>query len=90
MLCRQPQQPMTTATQTKTFIIRYPVSTYHEVCVERPADISEEELLGSISRQDLTNGMHCDDDAWDSVKDAWREGKADYICDEEYDEIDFC
>ena len=80
---------MTTSTQTKTFIIRYPISSFHEVCVERPSDISEDELLGSISRQDLINGSQFDGGVWDSLKDAWREGNADYICDEDYEEIDF-
>ena len=45
-----------TSTQTKTFIVRYPVVIYIDVDVERSSDITREELLESISKDDLVNG----------------------------------
>ena len=84
---------MTNATATKkTFIVRYPVVTYHAVEVERDANITEEELLDSISKSDLMAGEAQDDCAWDSIKSAWREGEADiYVYDEDdcYEPADF-
>ena len=76
-------------TTSKTFIVRYPVTTYIDVEVERPSDISREELLTSISKDDLINGDTIDEGAWDSLKSAWREGYADWICDEDYEEVEF-
>ena len=59
-------------TSTTTFQIYYPVTTYEIVEVERPSDISRDELLASVSREDLEDSIHenggC---AWDSLKDAW-------------------
>ena len=74
-----------TATQTKTFLVRYPVTTYHAVEVERDTNISEEDLLKSITRTELTAGERQDDCAWDSLKSSWREGDAEVFV---YDEDD--
>ena len=81
-----------TATKTKTFIVRYPVTTYVAVEVERDANISEEELLRSISRDDLSKGETQDDCAWDSLKSSWRDADAVvYVYDEDdcYEEAVF-
>ena len=82
---------MTTKTK-KTFIVRYPVTTYHAVEVERDTDISEEALLESITRKELGEGEHQDDCGWDSVKTSWRDKEAEvYVYDEEdcYELADF-
>ena len=49
---------MTTSTpiQAKTFIVRYPVVTYIDVAVKQSSDITREELLESISKDDLVIG----------------------------------
>lgn len=74
---------MTTTTK-KTFIVRYPVTTYHVVEVERDADISEDALLSSITRKELGEGEHQDDCGWDSVKTSWRDKEAEvYVYDED-------
>lgn len=68
----------------KTFIVRYPVVTYCAVEVERDENITEEELLASITRDDLAAGESQDDCAWDSLKAAWREADAEcYVYDED-------
>ena len=79
----------TSTTQNKTFIVRYPVTTYIDVEVERPSHITREELLSSIDRDELVNGLEQNDCAWDSLKSAWREGYTDGIFDEEYEEVEF-
>ena len=73
-----------TVTQTKTFIVQYPVTTYHAVEVERPVDITEEELLKSITRDELMSGEEQNDCGWDSLKSNWRNKVADvYVYDED-------
>ena len=62
-----------TETKTKTFTIHYPVTLYTLVSVERDANISEEELLASISKDDLVNGSEDDDGAWEDLKCVWRD-----------------
>ena len=57
----------------KTFIVRYPVTTYYAVEVERPEGITEEELLASVTREELTSGEPQEDCAWDTLKEAWRD-----------------
>ena len=73
-----------TKTDTKTFTIRYIVTGYYDVEVERPADITKEELLNSVDRDELMSGEENSDSAWDNLKAAWREGDAD-IYDEDWD-----
>ena len=78
-------------TATKKFIVRYCVTTYQDVEVERPETITQEELLNSITRTELASGSSQDDCAWDSLKDRWRDGDAEavYVYDEDdcYEEI---
>ena len=81
-----------TATQTKTFIVRYPITYYYDVKVERDTSISEEDLLYSITRTELIAGERLDDFAWDSLKSSWREGDAEvFVIDEDdcYELADF-
>ena len=75
---------MTTATaeKTKTFIVRYAVTTINEISVERPVDITEEELRESITKDDLFEG-DCEV-TWDDVKDAWVNDNVAAIYDEDY------
>ncbi len=79
----------TSTTQTKTFIVRYPVTTYIDVEVQRPSDITEEELLNIIDKDELVNGVENDEGGWDSLKSAWRDGSPDVILDEDYEEVEF-
>ena len=70
-------------TATKTFIVRYP-STYHAVEVERPENLTESELLSSITRDELMSGEEQNDCGWDSLKSSWRNGDAQvYVYDED-------
>ena len=68
-----------TAPETKTFIVRYPVTSYHEVEVERDANITEEALLESVTRDDLMRGDTDDSGAWDSLKSSWRDSDAEVM-----------
>ena len=67
---------MTTATTTKTqtYRITIPFTSWTTIEVERPEDISELELLKSITREELANGED-DGDSWSSLKDSWRESQ---------------
>ena len=72
------------STSTKTFVVRYEVTTYHAVEVERPENITEEDLLSSITRDELMSGEVQNDCAWDSLKSSWRDGNAAvYVYDED-------
>ena len=71
-----------TATETKTFIVRYLVTTIHSVAVERPADITEEDLRDSITGEEVSEG-DCEV-GWDDVKEAWRQDNVDAIYDKDY------
>lgn len=62
-----------TKTGTKTFVIQYPVTSYTQVTIERSSDISEEDLLKSVTKDDLVSGYHDQENSWDSLKDSWRE-----------------
>ena len=68
----------------KTFIVRYPVTTYVAVEVERDENITEKALLESVTKDELLNGDDQDDCGWDTLKAAWREGVAEvYVYDAE-------
>tara|TARA_Y100000766_G_C18663054_1_gene486180 strand:+ start:323 stop:553 length:231 start_codon:yes stop_codon:yes gene_type:complete len=70
---------MTTATATKTFRVAYSCTFYYDVEVERPADITEEELIESISLEEFRTG---EDSGYNGVKEAWREKSVSLILDE--------
>ena len=72
---------------TRTYQVSFLVHTYHDVYVERPVDITEDELLASISRDDMANGEPSG--GWDEVKEAWREKRVSLILDEEGEEVTF-
>ena len=59
-----------TKTDTKVFNITYTYTAYHRVSVERPSDISEEELLSSITYDELASGEDVGD-PWSDLKDEW-------------------
>lgn len=61
---------MTTATK-QTYTLRYSVPTTYVVEVERDAGIDEKTLLSSITRDELEEATE-GEDAWDSLKQAWR------------------
>jgi hypothetical protein len=69
-----------TKTETKQFYISYCVVSSFGLYVERDANITKEELLESITRDDLHTGEA--DGEWDGLKDAWREGCVNCIYDE--------
>ena len=84
-----PAAPASTETGTKKFTINYPMTVYVVVEVERPANITEEDLLASITKDDLANAPVNDSNSWDSLKEEWRSAGAGelYIHDEEYNDI---
>ncbi len=61
---------MTTTTK-QTYTLHYSVSTTYVVEVERDADISEEALLSSITRDELAQATE-GEDVWGNLKEAWR------------------
>ena len=73
---------------TRVYHVSYVVDAYHDVYVERPVDITEDELLASITRDDLANGEPAGH-GWDEVKDAWRKKAVSHILDEEGEEVVF-
>ena len=73
---------------TRTYRIQYPVTTYYEVCVVRDVDITEDDLLKSVTRTELANGEEIGD-AWDALKDAARECNVSLILDRDGEEIEF-
>ena len=81
---------MTTTVTEKTFVVRYPVVTYHAVEVTRPSDITEDELLQSITREELVSGEVQDDCAWDTLKMAWRDCDAEVFVYDEDECLEYC
>jgi hypothetical protein len=81
-----PHTSASLSAQTKTFIVRYPITAYVDVSVDHPSDISKEDLLSGISRDELVLGVSENDGAWDSLKSAWRDAATCEIYDEEYEE----
>ena len=73
---------------TRIYRIQYPVTSFHEVRVSRPVDITEADLLTSVTRDDLANSEEVTD-TWDILKDVAGEGTYDLILDEEGEEIEF-
>ena len=41
---------------TRTYRVSYEVTSYYDVYVDRPVDITQEELISSITRHDLSSG----------------------------------
>ena len=72
---------------TRTYRVSYEVTSYYDVYVDRPVDITQEELISSITRHDLSSGEEVAH--WDGLKDAWRKRNVSLILDEEGDEIEF-
>ena len=62
-------------TNTETFTIAFPVMFYYEVKVERPSDSNPDEIVESITREELMSGYG--ESTWDDVKDAFNFGDAD-------------
>ena len=60
-----------TKTDTQVFNITYTYTAYYSVSVERPSGITEQELLNSITRDELTSGSDSGD-AWSNLKEEWR------------------
>jgi hypothetical protein len=78
---------MTTAapvkTEDKTFVVSYRIVSTHQVTVTRPADITEDELIESITSDDIANGEPMM--GWDDVKEAWSQETIDGIYDENFE-----
>ena len=72
---------------TRRYQVSYFVTSYWNVYVDRPVDITEEELLNSITRDDLSSGEETG--GWDGLKLAWRNGDVSLILDDEGEEIEF-
>ena len=74
-----------TSADTQTFMVSYRMVVYNNVRVERPADITEEDLIASISKDDIVNG-DCEV-TWDDVKAAWQDNDISAIYDEDFNEV---
>jgi hypothetical protein len=66
---RRNQMTITT-TKTQTFVIEYELRVPYRVEVERPADITQDDLYKSITRDELSTGEP--GNLYDATKDAWR------------------
>ena len=73
--------------EDKEFIVSFRVVGVYDVRVTRPADISQEDLLASITHIDMANGES--ETSWDDVKAAWRNNAVAAIYDAEFEEL-FC
>jgi hypothetical protein len=60
----------TTATATKQFAVIYFVTTAYQVMVERPENITEADLLESVTREDLCSAEEAG--GWDGLTEAWK------------------
>lgn len=72
---------------TRTYQVSYEVTSYVEVFVDAPVDITREELLKSVTKDDLVAGE--ESGHWDALKAAWRNDNVSLILDEEGEEIEF-
>ena len=75
--------------ETQTYVIQYPITTYATLRVERDKGISEEDLLDSVTKVELSGSDVERSCIWDSLKDGWRNAEpADcYITDEDGEEL---
>ncbi len=75
----------TTAIANKTFVLSYMVSYPVEVYVERPENITKDELIESVTYDEVFVARD-GSAAYYSLKDAWRDNEAVvYSADEEGD-----
>lgn len=72
---------------TRTYQVSYEVKSYFDVYVERPADISKDELLNSITRDEARTAERSGDG--DDVLSAIRSKSVSLILDDEGEEIEF-
>ena len=72
---------------TRTYQVSYEVTSYFDVYVERPADISKDELLESITRNEASTAERSGDG--DDVLSAIRSKNVSLILDEEGEEVVF-
>jgi hypothetical protein len=72
---------------TRRYQISYKVTSYYDVYVTRPTDITEDELLNSITFQEGMNDQRSGDG--DDLKEAIRDKNVSLILDEEGEEIEF-
>ena len=72
---------------TRIYNLSYEVTCYFDIYVERPVDISKDELLNSITRNEVATAERSGDG--DDVRDAVRSKNISLILDEEGDAIEF-
>ena len=72
---------------TRRFNISYAVTAYFDIYVDRPADISEDDLLNSITRDEARTAERSGDG--DDVLEAVRSKSVSLILDEEGEEVQF-
>ena len=72
---------------TRTYNLSYEVTSYFDIYVERPVDISKDELLNSITRDEIATAERSGDG--DDVREAVRSKIISLILDEEGDAIEF-
>ena len=72
---------------TRRYQVSYEVTSYFDIYVERPVDISKDELLNSITRNEVATAERSGDG--DDVRDAVRSKNVSLILDDEGEEIEF-
>ena len=72
---------------TRRYQVSYEVTSYFDIYVDRPADISRDELLDSITRNEARSAERSGDG--DDVLSAIRSKSVSLILDEEGEEVQF-
>ena len=81
---------ITTATPTattETFTVTYRVDVYFTLQVERPSDTKPDDIITSITRDEIVNAEEDCDGLWDGIKEAWRNDEVVRIENEQGDNL---
>ena len=62
----------TTPTTTETFTVTYRIDAFYTLQVERPSGTNPDDIIASITRDEIANAEEEVDGLWDGLKDAWR------------------
>ena len=68
------------------YTVSYRMESYYDVKVIRPAGLSAQEVIASLTFDDIRDGTP-HEFGWDEVKDAWRNEDISLIYDEYGDQI---
>ena len=67
------------------YTVSYAVTCYNDVTVERPDNMSAEEIIDSITRQEMADGQMTAE--WEGCKDAWRTQTVSLIYDQDGNQV---